>query len=239
MDRVDSSSCHRGWVTELSADTALAIQELCDSARKADGIDPVGQSVVQSLAGQGSAQHLVWHSDSGEVIGYANIVPGLSGNPAMAELLVHPKVRGNGLGSTLVSEVFAKAGENSRIWAHGNLPAAAAVARKLDLVSARELLQLRKKLNTENIPELIVPHDIVLRNYAGSADDSELLRVNNAAFSWHPEQGGWAQSQIDERINQPWFDPQGLFLAFSARQPEVLLGFHWTKLHAEERGTLG
>ena len=29
----------------------------------------------------------------------------------------------------------------------------------------------------------------MVRTYAGAADDAELLRVNNAAFSWHPEQG--------------------------------------------------
>ena len=47
-------------------------------------------------------------------------------------------------------------------------------------------------------------------------DDAEMLRVNNAAFAYHPEQGGWTEAELAERRGEPWFDPAGLFLAFGA-----------------------
>jgi mycothiol synthase len=77
-----------------------------------------------------------------------------------------------------------------------------------------------------------MPPGVVIRSYAGEADDAELLRVNNAAFAWHPEQGGWTAADLAERRAEPWFDPHGLFLAFDQAADRTLLGFHWTKIHS-------
>ena len=80
------------------------------------------------------------------------------------------------------------------------------------------------------MPDASGPPDISVRTYGGAADHAELLRVNNAAFSWHPEQGGWTEGDIARRVSEPWFDPEGLFLADDDNTGR-LLGFHWTKVH--------
>jgi mycothiol synthase len=80
---------------------------------------------------------------------------------------------------------------------------------------------------------------VLIRTYEGTADDAELLRVNNAAFDYHPEQGGWTEAELAERRAEPWFDPAGLFLAFGAPGSDDagrLLGFHWTKVHLDRPG---
>ena len=61
-----------------------------------------------------------------------------------------------------------------------------------------------------------------------------MLRVNNAAFSWHPEQGGW--TEVRRRAGRAAVvRPEGLFLAVDDTTGE-LVGFHWTKVHDESLG---
>jgi mycothiol synthase len=71
---------------------------------------------------------------------------------------------------------------------------------------------------------------IDVRTFRPGVDDDEWLRVNNAAFDWHPEQGGWDRDALHERTRSDWFDPTG-FLLHPADGP--LDGFCWTKVHHE------
>lgn len=227
-----------GWSDRLASDAAQAVRELLDHAATADGVAPVSEQAVLSLAREGDERHLL--AVRGDVIaGYANLVPAHGDHPAMAEVAVDPAARGYGIGTGLVAAALAEGGSGARVWAHGNLPAAKAVAGRLGLQTARELWQMRRTLATPELPELEVPAGIVLRTYAGPADDAELLRVNNAAFDWHPEQGGWTAADIAARRNESWFDPNGLFIAVDAADPERLLGFHWTKVHNDEQPPIG
>jgi mycothiol synthase len=101
------------------------------------------------------------------------------------------------------------------------------------LAPVRELVQMRRSLR--DLPPAAIPAGIHVRTYRGPADDAELLRVNNAAFAWHPEQGGWTPDDIAERRSEPWFDADGLFLAFD-ESTHKLAGFHWTKVHLDQPG---
>lgn len=226
------------WIDRLDEDTARTVRALLDRANAADGVAAVSEQAVLSLTRDGAARHLLGVRD-GAVAGYANLVGARGGHPAMAEVAVDPAARGHGLGAELVAAALAAGGAGARVWAHGNRPAAQAVAARLELRVARELWQMRRSLATPELPELIVPDDIVLRTYAGPADDAELLRVNNAAFDWHPEQGGWSERDIAARRAEQWFDPKGLFLAAAADQPDRLLGFHWTKVHLDQNPPVG
>ncbi|MFI2556798.1 mycothiol synthase [Nocardia farcinica] len=226
------------WAQRLDGETADAVRELLAAASAADGVAPVSEQAVLSLSEPGAARHLLAEQD-GELAGYANLVPAHGDHPAMAEAAVAPARRGRGIGTALVREALAAGGADARVWAHGDRPAAKAVAARLGLRTARELWQMRRSLATPQLPELVVPDGIVLRTYAGPADDAELLRVNNAAFDWHPEQGGWTERDIAVRRAESWFDPAGLFLATDTAAPDRVLGFHWTKVHADEQPPVG
>jgi len=213
-----------------SSEQAQGVRDVIARAGAADGTAPVSEQVIHSLTRDSDARHLIRTVDD-TVVGYANLVPAHEDHPAMAEVVVDPAHRGQGLGGELVDAALTAGGDGARVWAHGDLPAARAVAHRLELTGVRELLQLRRPLDVPELPAVAVPESIVLRTYQGPNDDSELLRVNAAAFEWHPEQGRWTDVDVAERRAEPWFDPKGLFLAFDAADPDVLLGFHWTKVH--------
>ena len=219
-----------GWRTSLSADDQRAVRELVAAARAADGVAPVGDQVLRELA-HDRTRHLL-AVDGEDIVGYLNLAGDHA--PAMAELVVHPRVRRRGIGSAMARTGLAKGGDGARIWAHGNLAPARATATALGLIVVRELLQMRRPLT--GLPPVAGPPDGVrITTYSGPGDDAELLRVNNAAFAWHPEQGGLTGADIVERRGEPWFDPAGLFMAVDERTGK-LLGFHWTKVHAGSAG---
>jgi mycothiol synthase len=68
------------------------------------------------------------------------------------------------------------------------------------------------------------------------ADADAWLRVNNAAFADHPEQGGWDRATLSARLAEPWFDPDGFRLY---EQDGVVAAFCWTKVHDEMSPPVG
>jgi mycothiol synthase len=219
------------WRPALTAAEQQQVRAVVDAATEADGVAPVGEQVLRELP-HARTKHLI-AADDDDVVGYLNLTPARDGSEAMGELVVAPRARRRGIGTALLRAVTEAGHGPVRFWAHGTLPAARAVADALSMTAVRELMQMRRTLR--DVPEVQVPAGIRIRTYEGPADDPELLRVNNAAFAWHPEQGGWGPSELAERRNESWFDPEGLFLALDDRTGE-LLGFHWTKVHADQPG---
>lgn len=221
------------WRSALAADAQQQVRELIEAATDFDKVTPVGERAVRELDQQRTGHLLVTDGANDTVVGYLNLAPARGDTPAMAELVVHPQARRRGVGTAMARAALDRSVGGNRFWAHGTLDAARATASALGLVAVRELMQMRRSLH--GAAEPAIPDGVWIRTYAGPGDDAELLRVNNAAFASHPEQGGWTPAQLAERRDEPWFDPAGLFLAFDDTTGK-LLGFHWTKVHRDEPG---
>ncbi|SPM30497.1 mycothiol synthase, partial [Mycobacterium terramassiliense] len=226
------------WRAALTATEQQTVRELVSAATQFDGVAPVGEQVLRELGHQRTEHLLATGVRPGTIAGYLNLSPPRDGGAGMAELVVHPQARRRGVGTAMARAALAKTDGRNHFWAHGTLEPARATAAALGLTAVRELVQMRRSLRDS--PDSVPPvAGVEIRTYRGTADDAELLRVNNAAFAQHPEQGGWTEADLVERRGEPWFDPEGLFLAFGAPDSDQagrLLGFHWTKVHLDRPG---
>ncbi|WNM36155.1 mycothiol synthase [Streptomyces sp. Li-HN-5-11] len=218
---------------ELSPDQADAVLALLVDAARSDGQQAVSEQGRLQLRGGARAgvSHLLLSVD-GELVGYAQLEDTDPVEAPAAELVVHPAHRGHGHGRVLGSALLAASGKRLRIWAHGGHSAARHLAQVLGLTLFRELRQMRRPLTELDLPEPKLPEGVTVRTFVPGQDDAAWLAVNAEAFAHHPEQGSLTQRDLDDRKAEPWFQPRGFFLA---EREGRLVGFHWTKVHAEEQ----
>lgn len=230
-------------LSRIPAEDLPRVRRLVETAALADGRPPLGEQVLLRLGpGPGGADShvLLWVDDprAGRVLaGYAHLDP-RGGQGPVAELVVHPDHRGQGLGTVLVRALEGIAGrERLSLWAHGDGPAARALAARTGLAASRLLHRWVRDLAAD-LPDPALPGGIRLRTFRPGRDEGPWLALNALAFATHPEQGGWTAEDLRARIAEPWFDPGGFLLA-ETDGPDgspVLAGFHWTKIHENVPG---
>ena len=89
----------------------------------------------------------------------------------------------------------------------------------------RHILKLHRSLTTQ-IPA--TAHNFEITTFNPTLHKEEWLELNNKIFVNHPDQGNWAIADLDNRMAEPWFDPEGFFIAFENKK---IIGFCWTKIH--------
>jgi mycothiol synthase len=210
---------------EVTNDEIAAALEITEEAAAADGVRPMGESALLRLR-DGAGAVLAYEGDT--LAGVA-ILDGDSG-----ELVVRPSLRRRGHGRALVT-ALADQVNTLNVWAHGDLPAAVALAGTLGFERFRALWKMRRPLGGP-LPEAATPPGVRLRTFEAGRDEDAWVRVNARAFADHPEQGRWTRADLERREREPWFSPEGFFLA---ERDDDLAGFHWTKVHEEEDGPIG
>ena len=244
----------------LSESLLDARASLIARAESHDGVKPISDAAL--LQTSPATEHLLWWREGagsapdGEaaLAGYA-LVDQASGD---VELVVDPGVRSRGAGTELLAAALAAGGR--RCWARPVTAAAEALADRFGLVPQRQLL-LQTLTVGSNDPAgdssmsavwQELPTGFILRplNVEGSAADVRaLLRVNAAAFTELPDQGGWTRDDVEARMTAAWFRAEDVLLlvdggtaaaaaaAESADLPDGrLAGFHWTKVHPDGSG---
>jgi mycothiol synthase len=206
-----------------------AVLTLVSQAADADGVTPLSEHVLLHLRHGGEERAVSLVALRGkELVGYAHLDVTDPVEGSSAELAVAPQARGLGVGRRLVQTLLESSpGGRLRLWAHGEHPAAAALALSLGFERTRVLWQMRRSLYAP-IPEPLLPAGVTVRTFVVGQDEQPWTEVNARAFVGHPEQGAWSPAELELRESEPWFDPNGFFLAERAGR---LVGFHWTKVH--------
>jgi mycothiol synthase len=206
------------WVLELAA-----------RARAIDGQPPFSDGAL-----------LEWRNGSRSLLALGEYAAALFSHTE-AEFVVDPDARGRGHGNTLLEHLLHPAHGELLFWAHGDHPAARALARKHKLVAVRELLHLRGAVPP---PREEVEAGISAAGVSGAAGASvatgisaasgnwqpEWLALNARAFAHHPEQGGLSRADLDQLALEPWFDAADILLL---RVDGALVGSCWLKIEGE------
>jgi mycothiol synthase len=233
---------------QLSPADVEAVTALVRLAEAADGHKPLDEHLfLDAAVGGGSdfAGILAWGpGEAGARLGegsghahpaaYAHVIRGT--RRWELELVVDPRDRAElaAIGRELLTAgldvVRSQGGGHVHLWVYKPADVHDEIAAAVGLQRGRDLWQLRRPLPVGE------PFSIETRPFVVGRDEEAWVDVNNRAFDWHPEQGGWTVDDLRSREAEPWFDPDGFLLH---EREGHLAGFCWTKVHADHDPPLG
>jgi len=198
-----------GWVVQVdepaedSIATVPGLPRFDRACRAADRHAPFEEHTLLTLQGHRQVPHARFTVvERQRLLGCAVLNQGL--DAWYAELATHPDHRRRGVAGALLAavrgHVRSHGGGPLRHWVHELLPAVRALSPHAR--TQRSLLVMRRALD-DTLPD----------NTAGTrwldpdADRDAWLRLTNAAFVGHPENGGWTRADLDWRLDAAWTDP--------------------------------
>ncbi len=227
---------------QLGPGEIAAVQVLLDAAATADAHPALDEHTWLDLVQGGRAGFaglVAWEPGHDHPVGYAQV--SRKEDSWALEFVVDPhhRVPGSTIGVDLVTAAAAvirgEGGGHLHLWVSQPRPEHDQVAAAIGLHTGRVLYQMRRPLPVEaRITGDADPPET--RPFRPGVDEQAWLEINNRAFGWHPEQGGWDLDTIKEREGEAWFDPAGFLVHWVG---DRIAGFCWTKVHADHDPPLG
>jgi mycothiol synthase len=231
---------------QLDEADLAAVTKLITAASEADAHPALGEHAWLDLVQggrEGFAGLVAWEPGHSLPVGYAQLSLGPhDGGETFSwglELVVDPHHRApaNTVAIDLVKGAINiignEGGGHLHLWVSQPAPYHDRMAAAVGLSAGRALYQMRRPLPADEHAS------IQTRPFRPGADEETWLEVNNRAFHWHPEQGGWTEETIKAREAQPWFDPEGFLLYQPEEMGGRLVGFCWTKVDQAHNPSLG
>lgn len=222
---------------ELDEHDVAGIEQLLAEAANYDGFRALSDHLRLELVRRGGPGFgaVLAFGDANDLAGYAQLATGNKSTTIELVVAAGQRPRAGELTPVLLRAaldmVAADGGGRVHWWVHRPHESADSIAADAGLVRGRRLLQLRRAL-----PIGDTTTTVATRAFEVGHDEAEWLRVNNAAFHDHPEQGGWTIDTLQQREAEPWFDPAGFRLH---ERDGVLAAFCWTKVHSDTTPQMG
>jgi mycothiol synthase len=221
----------------LPTDDLSEVDQLLLAVERADGQRPLSDHLWIDLRQGGRPGYvglLGWQPGHDHLIAYCQVS---RGNDSWAlDLIVHPHHRyematiGPQLLTEAINVIREAGGGHVHWWVFEPTGIHASLGQSIGLHAGRTMLQMQVALPLQEVA------DIATTPFRSGVDDERWLAVNNAAFADHLEQGGWTQSTLESRKQEPWFNPNGFLLH---NVGDELAGFCWTKVHLETSPVIG
>jgi mycothiol synthase len=197
-----------------------------------DGHQPIGEHKFLMLF-QGDPDKVVGlvAESEGQVVSYIALTPNADPGWWGMELAVGPEHRSHEAYLELfqagAAEVARRGGRAVRAWLFQ--PRLAEVALRAGFEPERELLKLVRQLPggfDDDRTDARLSPGIEMSSFVSGRDEDAWLGVNNAAFADHPENGNWTREVLEDRLDQDWFRPEDVLMAWRGSK---LAGFCWVK----------
>jgi len=138
-----------------------------------------------------------------------------------AEFVIEPDARRHGHGTAMVEALIADSPNGLLVWAHGDHPAARALAARFGFDAVRTLLQLRAVVDKAPAgAEPLVPFSV-------DTDAADWLALNARAFATHPEQGSVSRADLEELRRESWYRDEDFLVL---REDGRMVGYCWLKV---------
>ena len=162
-------------------------------AAAADGVAPLSEHVMLHLrtAAVARRRNLLMHGGGAIWPGTPTWTRPRPGEGPSGELVIHPgsPQAGAGPGAGPRALVAEAGGQPVRLWAHGDLPAAAGLAAAPGSAGARRCGRCGGRWRGPVIAPPKLAAGITVRTFVPGQDEDAWLAVNARAFAHHPEQG--------------------------------------------------
>ena len=215
---------------ELTETEINGVLQLVADAEPVDQMRALNEAALLRLRRLHLTTRHLLVSEGEHLVAYAQLESGAESSAG--QLLVSPDHRRRGIGTVLLQRLIMESSSPLRVWAMGDTAAARALATAVGMTRQRELLIMERGLD-EELPKPVIPAGVLIRTFVPDKDETEWLRVNAAAFAHHPEQALIDRDDLADRMAEPWFDPEGFFVA---TMDDTMVGFHWTKQHQDQLG---
>jgi mycothiol synthase len=219
-----------------SSEAAAEFYRVADAARDVDGYDPFNEQARLDVASGRRTPIVatVWSQDEhARAIGAAIIGHG------ELDLVIDPIFRGKGFGGVAISGLLPTIQGEVTAWSHGDHPAAGILAAQHGFEAVRRLLQLRLSPIPEPEPRaagasvastigVASTSSATVTAFDPETDAAEWVALNARVFAHHPEQGAITESDLRERMAEPWFDAGDFLIARDASG--TMIGYNWLKI---------
>jgi mycothiol synthase len=190
------------------------VNGLIDRARAVDGAPPFSDQALVD-----------YRSGTRDLVAINRDAAALA-SPTEAEFVVSPDTRRHHVGTAMLERLL----KNGVVlfWAHGDHPAARALAASHHLLAVRELLHFVGEVSITPPPTATRPEGI--GTFAVGEDEDEWVALNAVTFANHPEQGLVTLEDLMQLETEPWFRADNFLVL---RREGRMIGYCWLKVEGD------